>query len=77
LRRNLFYGIYLTNFMLYVRRNFKNMTIDLANAFRFCIDIPFAVHFNRAEKILREELKTHDNSADLFLPFLIVYFVFS
>jgi hypothetical protein len=26
--------------MLYVRRNFKNMTIDLANAFRFCIDIP-------------------------------------
>ena len=45
--------------MLYTRGNFKNVTIDLAITFTFCTDIPFAVHFNCAEKILhlREEHK--------------------
>ena len=40
----------LTNFILYVRRNKKKCDHRIANTFTFCTDIPFAAHFNCAQK---------------------------
>ena len=71
----------LTNFILYVRRNFKNCDHRIGNAFTFCTDIPFAAHFNCVEKKilhLHEELKHMTIVRIFFVTFLFkAYFVFS
>jgi hypothetical protein len=78
LRRNFCYVIYFSKFhaisYMYVRGNFKNVTIwyIFGNTFTFCTDIPFAVHFNCAEKILHvhEELQHMTIVRIFFLTFL-------
>ena len=80
LRRNLFYGIYFINFIIYVRRNFKNVTIELAihsHLHRYSVCGAFQL---RGKKILhlREELKHMTLVRIFFVSFLFkAYFVFS
>ena len=66
----------LTNFLLFLSRNFKNVTIDFAiHSHSASISVCDAFQL-REKNILhsREELKTHDNCADYFLPFYKVFF---
>ena len=58
LRRNLFYGIYFNKFHTICKEKFQKCDHRIGNTFTFCTDIPFATHFNCAEKKilhLREE----------------------
>ena len=81
LRRNLFYGIYFNKFHTICKEKFQKCDHRIGNTFTFCTDIPFATHFNCAEKKilhLREELN-HMTIVSFFLvTFLFkAYFVFS
>ena len=66
LRRNLFYRIYFNKF--------QKCDHWFGNTFIFCTDIPFAVHFNCAEKILhlREEHK-HMTIVRIFIYLSLKY----
>ena len=62
-----------TNFMLYVRGNFKNVTIYtciFGNTFTFCTDIPFAVHLNCVEKKSYIYVKNFNSWQFFFYDFL-------
>ena len=50
LKRNLFYGIYFNKFHTICKEKFKKCDHRIGNTFTFCTDIPFAAHFNCAEK---------------------------
>ena len=50
LKRNLFYGIYFNKFHTKCNEKFKKCDHRIGNTFTFCIDIPFAAHFNCAKK---------------------------
>jgi hypothetical protein len=76
LRRNLFYGIYSNKFHTICREKFQKCDHRIGNTFTFCTDIPFAAHFNCAEKksyIYVKNLNTWQLCGFFLLPFCLKY----
>ena len=72
LRRNLFYGIYFNKFHTICKEKFQKCDHRIGNTFTFCTDIPFAEHFNCAEKNSFIYVKTHMTFVGFFwLPFCL------
>ena len=70
----------LTNFMLFVRGNFKNVTIYIWQYIHILHRYSVCGAFQlRGEKnpTFTGRTSTHDNHADFFLPFFKVQLVFS